>query len=368
MVEHLFAVASSLDSMVLGESQILGQVREAYDAAAGLVAMAEPGRVAPGSDGATAEPGAARPGSLVGPLLHPLFQRAIAVGKQVMGTTALGEGRLSVASVAVDFSRRIFEHFNDKAVLCVGAGKMAQLVLAGFAALSPGKLLVCNRDAMRAENLARRFGGEAVPFDLLHEALVGVDVVITSTGAARPILTEPAFAAAHRKRRRRPIFIIDIALPRDVEPSIGAMENVYLYNVDDLQQVISDTQAGRRGAIEAAQQIVAAAVEEYQRSHRVRELGPAIEQLYKRYHALAEEELERTLAKLPHIGDAERQHLAELTRRLVNKLLHDPVTALRSAEGMHGPAGQYLHAMERLFGLGSGGNVEPAREAAGEQK
>jgi glutamyl-tRNA reductase len=328
MVEHLFAVASSLDSMVLGESQILGQVREAYDAAAAA--------------------------KTVGPLLHPLMQRATAVGKQVMATTALGEGRLSIASVAVDFARRIFERFNDKAVLCVGAGKMAQLVLGSFAALSPGQLLVCNRDGDRAAALAARFNGQAVPFEQLNDALIGVDVVITSTGAARPIFTESAFAAAHRKRRRRPIFIIDIALPRDVEPAIGSLENVYLYNVDDLQQVISDTQAGRRGAIEAARRIVAAAVEDYHRSHRARELGPAIEQLYQRYHALAAEELERTLAKLPGISESEREHLAELTRRLVNKLLHDPVTALRSAEGMHGPAGQYLHAMERLFGLKPG--------------
>ena len=232
MVEHLFAVASSLDSMVLGESQILGQVREAYDAATAA--------------------GAA------GPLLHPLMQRAVAVGKQVMSTTALGEGRLSVASVAVDFSRRIFDHLTDKAVLCIGAGKMAQLVLSAFAALQPGKLLICNRDLDRATSLATRFNGQAVPFDQLHEALVGVDVVITSTGSARPILTESAFTAVHRRRRRRPIFIIDIALPRDVEPSIASLDNVYLYNVDDLQQVISDTQSGRRGAIDAAQKIVAA--------------------------------------------------------------------------------------------------------------
>ncbi len=242
MVEHLFNVASSLDSMVLGETQILGQVREAYETARDLAAT--------------------------GTLLNPLFQRAVAVGKQVMHETPLAEGRLSIASVAVDYASRIFDHFDDKVVLSIGAGKMANLVLKSFAGLSPKKLLICNRDSARAEALAAKFGGETRPFESLDEHLETVDVVITSTGSARPIIDARSFGAAQRRRRYRPIFLIDIALPRDVEADVGKLENVYLYNLDDLQQVVSQTQAGRHGAIDSAKAIVSAAVNDYVRSHR----------------------------------------------------------------------------------------------------
>lgn len=325
VVEHLFNVASSLDSMVLGETQILGQVREAYDTARAL--------------------------SLAGPILNPLMQRAIAVGKQVMHETPLAEGRLSVASVAVDYASQIFDHFNDKLVLNVGAGKMAGLVLRHFAQLSPRKLLVCNRDIAKATALAQRFGGEVAPFEQLDDHLAEVDVVITSTGSSQPIITKDRFAAAHRRRRYRPVFLIDIALPRDVEAGVGELENVYLYNLDDLQQVVSRTQAGRSGAIDSARAMVTNAVEDFARSHRVRTLGPTIDRLYKRAHALAQEELNRTLNRLPNVSPAEREHLDELARRIVNKLLHDPVHALRRADESHAPADQYLHAMERLFNL-----------------
>jgi len=328
MIEHLFSVASSLDSMVLGETQILGQVREAYESAREL--------------------------SCVGNILHPLFQRAISVGKQVMHQTALAEGRLSIASVAVDFAGRIFDHFHDKTVLSIGAGKMANLVLRSFAALSPGKLLIANRDPAKAAALAEKFNGAATPMDQLDQALSQVDIVITSTGSAKPIITAASFATVHRRRRFRPIFLIDIALPRDIDPAVGMLENVYLYNIDDLQQAVSQSLNGRVAEVDQAKKIIAAAVDQYIRSHRVRELGPAIDQLYKRYHELAQEEVSRTLAKLPNIGEAEREHLQDLARRIVNKFLHDPVHALRQADDAHAPATQYIHAMEQLFKLTDG--------------
>jgi glutamyl-tRNA reductase len=332
VVEHLFAVASSLDSMVLGETQILSQVREAYDAS--------------------------RAANLAGPALNPLMQRAIAVGKQVMHETPLAEGRLSVASVAVDYAKRIFDHFDDKVVLSIGAGKMATLVLEHFAELSPRQLIVCNRDASKGQTLASRFGGQAAAFERLEDYLSAVDIVITSTGSSEPIITSEQFQSIHRRRRYRPIFLIDIALPRDVEAAVGELENVYLYNLDDLQQVVSQTQAGRREAIAAAQAIVSSAVTEFAQSHRVRALGPVIDRLYKRSHELAQEELVRTLNKLPNVTDAEREHLEELARRIVNKLLHDPVHALRRADDAHVSAEQYLHAMERLFDLSDDDNED----------
>lgn len=325
VVEHLFYVASSLDSMVLGETQILGQVRDAYDAATEA--------------------------SAAGAMLNPLFQRAIAAGKEVMNGTALGDGRLSVASVAVDYARGIFDHFADKTVLCVGAGKMARLVLQSFVALQPGRLLICNRDRHKAEELATRFGGQAAPFEGLAEHLVAADIVLTSTGSSQPVLTRALFEGLRRRRRYRPIFLIDIAVPRDVEPAVGQIEDVYLYNLDDLQQVVSQTQARRKDAIAAARAVVERHVESFLAWHRQRELGPAIQRLYERYHAIAQEELARTLNKLPGVSDSERAHLEDLARRIVNKLLHDPVQMLRSADAEHAPPVQYLHALEKLFRL-----------------
>jgi len=325
VVEHLFAVASSLDSMVLGETQILGQVREAYECAAQL--------------------------KCAGAMLNPLFQRAIAVGKQVMSETPLSEGRLSVASVAVDYARNIFEQFRDKTLLSIGAGKMSALVLQGFAALQPGRLLVCNRNPEKAVTLAERFSGQQVPFENLSEHLTAADVVISSTGSAHPIITRQLFEGLLKQRRYRPVFLIDIAVPRDIESTVGELDNVYLYNLDDLQDVVSRTAAQRKEAIAAAQTIITAQVDEFAAWQRQREMGPAIHRLYSRYHQIAQEELARTLNKLPNVGEAEKAHLEDLARRIVNKLLHDPVQVLRKSDNMHLPAAQYLHALEKLFQL-----------------
>lgn len=335
-VAHLFTVASSLDSMVLGETQILGQVRAAYDLA--------------------------RDAGSVGPDLNMLFQRAVAVGKQVMSETGLAEGRLSVASVAVDYAKRIFDHFSDKTVLCIGAGKMSQLVLRHMAELSPKQLLICNRDIGKADALARTFNGQSVGFDALSQHLAAADMVVTSTGSSQPIITRAGFEQVLKQRRYRPVFLIDIALPRDVEADVGQLENVYLYNLDDLQQVVSATQGKRTVAIEAARKMIAGAVDGFAEAHRARKLGPVIDQLSKRYHALAAEELTRTLNKLPNIGDAEKSHLEDLARRIVNKLLHDPIRTLRESDSLHHGTNAYLHAMEKLFHLGDDDKPTPAND------
>ncbi len=325
VVAHLFTVASSLDSMVLGETQILGQVRDAYDAA--------------------------RERGGTGAFLNPLFQRALAVGKEVLTVTAIGEGRVSIASVAVEYARRIFDSFSDKVVLTIGAGEMATLVLQSFAQLAPKRLLVCNRSPDKAAELAQKFGGEPVPFESLNDHLTAADIVVSSTGASQPIITARQFAGLRKAMRYRPIFLIDIAMPRDIEPAVGDIENVYLYNIDDLQQVVSGTMAQRKDALDAARAIVTRQVEGFLAWQRAREMGPMIDRLSKRYHQLAAEELTRTLNKMSGVSDAERAHLEELTRRIVNKLLHDPITMLRRSEGLHGTTSQYLHAMERLFHL-----------------
>jgi glutamyl-tRNA reductase len=334
VVEHLFSVTASLDSMVLGESQILGQVRQAYDVSQEL--------------GAT------------GTVLNPLFQRAIAVGRQVQSQTTLGNGRVSVSGVAVKYASQIFDHFNDKTVLCIGAGKMAALALKGFAALEPKSLVVCNRDIERANRIAAEVAGTGCAFDALDQQLVAADIVITSTGAAHPVITRKQFVGLLKLRRYRPIFIIDIAVPRDVEPGVGELEHVFLYNLDDLQKAVADTHTQRGDALDAARQIVRAHVEEFVTWQRQRELGPMIDQLYRRLHEMAAEEVGRTLNKMPSLDAGERAQLEELARRIVNKLLHEPVKRLREGGQLHAPAGQYLHAIQQLFKLNEGSGDESA--------
>jgi glutamyl-tRNA reductase len=325
VVKHLFSVTASLDSMVLGENQILGQVRDAYDVA--------------------------REMNATGPWLNPLFQRAIAAGKEVMHTTSLGGGSVSIAGVAVGYAKRIFDHFDDKTVLCVGAGKMAAIALRGFAALKPKQLIVCSRDIEKAKEVAREFNGIGAGFDTLDEQLALADIVITSTGASHPIITRSRFESVLKQRRYRPIFIIDIAVPRDVEASVGELEHVYLYNLDDLQQAIVGTHSQRNQSLDAARAIVAKHVDEFVLWHRKREMGPLIDQLYQRLHKMAAEEAGRTINQLPNLGEDEKSHLRDLARRIVNKLLHDPVNTLRDNDKMHAPTAQYLHAIERMFKL-----------------
>lgn len=325
VVSHLFCVASSLDSMVLGETQIAGQVREAYETA--------------------------RRAGTAGPMLHPLFQRASAVAKQVMSQTTLGEGRSSVATVAVEYARRIFDGFSDKTVLSIGAGKMAALLLENLAALKPSKLLVCNRDPAKAESLARDFGAAAAPLDRLADHLALADIVVSSTGSIQPIITRALFEGVMRRRRYKPVFLIDIAVPRDVAADVGNIENVYLYNLDDLQQAVMATRNQRSAAAEAAGKIVEQHVSEFVAWHRARMIGPLIDQLYQRSHAVAQEELARLVGKLSAVSDDDKRQLEELMRRIVNKLLHDPVQALRDSDGGHAPMTQYLHAVQKLFKL-----------------
>jgi glutamyl-tRNA reductase len=248
---------------------------------------------------------------------------------------------------------------------------MAALVLQAFRELRPKRLLVCNRDPAKAQRLAEKFGGTAVPYERLDDHLVAADVVVTSTGSQHPIISRARFEPLRKARRYRPIFLIDIALPRDVEAAVGELDNVYLYNIDDLQQVVAATRYERSQAVEDARRLIAQQVDKYIASHRARELGPIIDRLYRRHHELAQEEVQRTLNKLPNAGEAERQHLEQLAHRIVNKLLHDPIKRLREGDSPHGSGASYLHAMEKLFSLEADEEQDDAtadedRPAAGE--
>ena len=323
VVDHLFAVTASLDSLVVGETQILSQVREAYEASKTL--------------------------GLAGNVLHPMFQRAIAAAREAVTETRLAEGRRSVASIAVDYARQIFESFSDKTVLSIGAGKMSTLVLKHLSDLHIRKLVVLNRDITKAQALAEQFGGTAASTDAMVEHLAEADIVVTGTASPMPIITAEIFQQVMKKRRWRPSFLIDIALPRDVEEAVGKLDNVYLYNIDDLQQVASATDSARAEAVQHARKIVQDHVEEFIAWNRARELGPLIEQLFAKSHAMAQDEVIRTINKLPDMSEPEKQHLSELARRIVNKLLHNPVQAVREADAEG--ATPYMRALVKLFKL-----------------
>lgn len=328
VVEHLFTVASGLDSMVLGETQILGQVRQAYEAS--------------------------RQAGATGPVLNPLFQRAATVGKEVLTDTGISDGRVSVASVAVDYAKRIFDHFADKTVLCLGTGKMSRLVLQGFATLKVGRILVASREQSRADEFAQKFGGTTTAIGVtmsdLDQHLIAADVIIGSTGAPHPVITRDRFARLQKKRRYRPAFFLDIAVPRDIEASVGELEQTYLYNLDDLQNVVSQTMAGRGSQVEVARNVVRKHVEAYSAWHRQREIGPLIDALYKQSGEIAKAELERTLGKL-ELDAAGREQVEQLVHRVVQKLLHGPVSQLKQNHESVGEGQAYVHAVEKLFNL-----------------
>ncbi len=230
VVNHLFRVAASLESLVLGEGQILGQVREAYRTAVDC--------------------------QTVGPVFHTVFQAALRVGKLVRERTGMDQGKLSVASVAVDVAREVFDSFADKTVLVIGAGKMGDLTLQHLKGLNPGQILVTNRNLERAEATAARFSGRAVPFERLDQALIDADLVISTTAAAEPIVTLEQYVRVQRARRNRLSLILDIAFPRDFDPRIGGLDQVMLYHVDELRAQAEQNRLSRQKGIDPAMAII----------------------------------------------------------------------------------------------------------------
>lgn len=327
-VTHLFKVAASLESLVLGEGQILGQVRDAYKAADARKA--------------------------VGPILHAVFPHAIRVGKLVREQTGMDKGKLSVASVAVDVARDVFDTFEDKTVLVIGAGKMGDLTLQHLAALRPGTILVTNRNPDRAEEAARRWGGRAVPFDRLNQALIEADVVVSTTAADRPIVDVETFTRVQRARRNRLALILDIAIPRDFDPRIGDLEQVMLYNVDDLRAQAEENRQRRQKGVDPALAIIEREVASTLVALRHRtHAGAVLRQLGDYADAARAREHDALLARHPEFTPAQRDDIAHAMRRLQNQLLHHPRAALRSAAS-DAPAEHphpLLHAVRALFGL-----------------
>lgn len=329
-VVHLFRVAASLDSMVVGEPQILGQVKEAYE-----VALTQ--------------------GTVQGELSRAC-QAAFASAKRVRSETQIGSAAVSMAAAAVRLAQKLFGDLRNRGVLVVGAGLMSELCVRHL--LQHGaKVRITNRTPARAEALAKEVGGgaEVRPFEQLAQHLVECDVVITSTAAPRPLFTPELIQAALKARRHRPLFFVDLAVPRDVDERVHQLDNVYAYDVDDLEKVINENLATRAGEAERANVIVAEEVARFMRARAAREAVPLLAQLRQRADEIARAEAERTLA---NIGDAlnekQRKSVEAMARAIVNKLLHEPTARLKIA-GASGPeeAARVMQAAAELFGLGA---------------
>jgi glutamyl-tRNA reductase len=321
---HLFRVAAGLDSLVVGEPQILGQVKEAYTTASEL--------------------------RCAGTITHRLFHAAFVVGKRVRSETGLGEGAVSVSYAAIELAKKIFGQLSGLNVLILGAGEMAELTGTHLRSQHVKQITIASRTFANAKTLAAQLGGRAVPWQDLHSALAAADIVVTATGAAEPILTRGTVEDAMRARRHRPLFIIDIAVPRDVESSVGDLEQVFLYHMDDLQTIVSENLARRSSELAGAEAIVDQEVLRFTQWLHSREIVPTIVGLRQRFEGIRQSELKRLEPKLAGLPPDARARIDEITRLLIEKLLLTPTEQLKTA-GDDGLALTYAEALNRLFAL-----------------
>jgi glutamyl-tRNA reductase len=343
-IRHLFLVASALDSMVVGESQILGQLKDAYGAAARAQAT----------------------GAVLGRSMEKAFQ----VAKRVRSETGISRGAANVSSVAVELARRVFGDLYGKAVLVIGAGKMSALAARHLRVAGARSLLVTNRSPEKAAELAAEVEGTARPWEDLADLLAESDVVLSSTGATEPILTPRLVKQAMKARRWRQVVIVDIAVPRDADPAIGKLDGVYLFDIDDLERVVAENLKERQKEAEAALSIVEVEVAELKRWLRAQRVVPTIRSLRERFHQIAASEAERCIGGLG--GQASEADVQKAIRRMseliVNKLLHTPLSALKASEQTD--VDTMVEVTQRLFALDEAvpppaTPAAPAAEAAG---
>ncbi|MBN1588547.1 MAG: glutamyl-tRNA reductase [Pirellulales bacterium] len=324
-VVHLFRVACSLDSMVVGEPQILAQVKQAYEMAVEQ--------------------------ETIGTLLHGVFQTAIKVARRVDAETDIHRHRVSVPSVAVaDFAKQIFERFDDRLVLVIGAGEMAEETLRYLRDEGSNRVAVINRSRQRAEALAQRWQGSVLGWDQLRQALIDADLVISTTGANQPVVTLAQFQEIEQVRGDGPLFILDLAVPRDFDPLIGERPDVYLYSVDDLRAACERNLLARKKELPLAERIVEQETDEYLAAARHRATGPVIASLKRGWQEPKKAELERLFKKLPALDQQSRQEIDQAFERLLNKLLHHPIESLRD-EARHGIPSALIDALSKLFHL-----------------
>jgi glutamyl-tRNA reductase len=325
-VEHLFRVAAGLDSLVVGEPQILGQVKSAYAAASEV--------------------------KTTGAITNRLFTAAFSVGKRVRTETHLGEGAVSVSYAAIALARKIFRDLKGLNVLILGAGEMAKLTGVHLKAQEVRQLTIASRTLTTAERLAQHLSGRAVPWSSLSEALTAADIVVTATGSTEPVLTRARVEEAMRPRRGRPLFIIDIALPRDVESGVGELDQVFLYNIDDLQAIVKENLSRRATEIDRAETIVRQEVEKFTAWLQSREVLPTVIALRQRFDEIRLAELKRLESKLAPLGPEARERVDEITHLIVEKLLLTPTEQLKSTRD-ETLAVTYSDAVNRLFALQS---------------
>ena len=323
-VRHLFRVTSSLDSMIVGEPQILGQVKVAYTTARGV-------------------------GTVHSRLDH-LFTRAFAVAKRVRTETAIGSSSVSVASVAVELARKIFGSLKGKHVYLVGAGKMSELAARHLIANGASSIFVANRTFERAARMANAFNGQAIHFNELYETCDRADIVITSTGAPAAIFRKEHGERFMSRRKGRPMFFIDIAVPRDIDPAMNQVDGIFLYDIDDLQQAVASGMADRANEAKRAEAIVDTEVEGFDTRLRALDVVPTIIALQEQLEVIRRDEIERARTRLGDLTPEQEQALESLTRGIVNKIVHPPISVLKASA-----AGTDVHEMvdlvHRVFNL-----------------
>jgi len=323
-IRHLMRVASGLESMVVGEDQILTQVRDAYKEALA--------------------------GKTTGLLLNTLFQRALNVAKRARTQTGIGEGAASVSSAAVELARHIFCDLKDKTVMIIGAGQMSELALKCLVESGVSAVIVSNRTYEKAEELAKRFNGQAVNFDDIFKVMLKADIVISSTDAPHFIIRPDAVERVIRLRRHKPIFFIDIAVPRDIDPAINRIDGVYLYDIDDLEIVVKANIKKRTSQVHRAEKIIEEELTNILSWHNCLEVVPTIRSLKERLETIRKGELNKTIRKLKGIRENDREKIDYLTQAIVNKIAALPIDLLKK----HAQAGDgylYAEALQELFDL-----------------
>ncbi|OGW15765.1 MAG: glutamyl-tRNA reductase [Nitrospinae bacterium RIFCSPLOWO2_12_FULL_47_7] len=323
-IEHLFRVSSSLDSMVLGESQILGQVKDAYNLA--------------------------RTMRSTGVLLNQLFEKAFNVAKKVREETGIAESSVSISSAAVELARKIFEDLENRVVMLVGTGEMAELAAKQLISYGVKTVYVASRTYERAAGLAKTLNGCALAFDEFTKELHRADIIISSTASPKFIIHKDMVERAIHQRKNKPMFFIDIAVPRDIEPEVNNLENVYLYDIDDLQCVVNANMKERQKEAEHAMQIVRAEVSKFENWIESLDAVPTIVELRNRADEIRKVEFQKVLGKLSHLSEEDKNTIHYLTSSIINKILHKPTVNLK--EKIQSQEGHvYLKAIRHLFHL-----------------
>jgi len=335
-IAHLFRVAASLDAMVVGEYQIVAQLKDAYQAAL--------------------------EGGCTGPVLNRLFRRALEVGKRVRTETAIGARPVSVSSAAVELAAQVFGRLKKRVVLIVGAGETSELTATHLKAHGGERILVTNRTYVAAEELARRVGGRAVPFEDLEGHLAAADIVISSTAAPHYVITREHVERAMKHRRHRPLCFIDIAVPRDLDPAIGRIDDAFLYDIDDLRHIVEENRHEREKEVAKAECIVEEELDEMRRWLRSLEVVPTIAGLRDKVEGIRRRELDRLAGRLGDLSERQREQVEILTMSIVNKILHTPTVRMKEA-AERDECYLYVDAVRMLFELDGSEAAEAEDEA-----